>query len=143
MSLGSLKDPVDDKTIWWYKVLGVDKNGNESKIDDAVPISSFTFTTQQPASPSISSISIQSPTCALVVEWSPSYDSIQHQGFVVFKSKSSSGPFMQVGDIIQGNTYTDPYVVRGVDYWYRVLQIDNRGKLSKPSSSSSGKVNTN
>lgn len=141
MSIGSLLDkPVDDKIIYWYKVLGIDKNGNESRPESAVGISTFTFSTDVPASPSITSVDVQSPTCALVVQWNPAYDATLHQGFVVFKSETAAGPYLQIGDIVIGNSLVDLNVVRGIEYWYRVLKIDRDGILSPPSASVSGKV---
>ncbi|MGC9326768.1 MAG: fibronectin type III domain-containing protein, partial [Candidatus Hinthialibacter sp.] len=68
MSTGTLLDKkIDPKVIYWYKVLGIDLNGNESKVEDAVAVSTFTFSTNTPPSPAINSVSVQSPTCALSV----------------------------------------------------------------------------
>jgi len=141
MSSGTLEDKsVEPKIIYWYKVLGVDADGNESKLDKAVPVSTFTFSTGIPSAPAISGITVQSPTCALVVNWTPPYTASSHRGFVVFRSHSSGGQFLQVSDLITGNQYVDAHTVRGVEYWYKILEIDLKGHLSPLSTAVSGKV---
>lgn len=141
MSSGVLEDKtVEPKIVYWYKVLGVDANGNESKVDDAVPVSTFTFSTNVPPAPAIGGVTVQSPTCALVVNWTPTYNASIHRGFVVFRSRSTTSQFLQVSDLIIGNQYVDAHVARNTEYWYKVLEIDQLGNLSPLSAAVSGKA---
>ncbi|MBN2326521.1 MAG: hypothetical protein JXR73_05145 [Candidatus Omnitrophica bacterium] len=141
MSIGELYDKaVDPKMIYWYKVLGIDLNGNESKVEDAVAVSTFTFSTQTPPAPVISSVSVQAPDCALSLEWTPAFNASNQRGFIVFRSRSSTGQYLQISDLVQDSRYVDPHVISGVEYWYKVLLIDRRGNLSSLSSGKNGMV---
>jgi len=141
MSAGSFLDTqADPKRIYWYKVLGVDQSGNETAVEKAVPISTFTFSTKQPDTPTITSITENPSPCALVVRWSPTFDATKHLGFALFRSESTAGLYRQVGSLVAANEYVDTEVVRGVEYWYKVLQMDLEGKVSPLSPAKSGKV---
>ncbi len=141
MSEGSVYDKsADPKIIYWYKVLGIDQVGNESVLDEAIPVSTFTYSTEQPNYPTITSVSAHSPECGLLVEWSPAFDSSEYLGFVVYRSENSTGPFLQTSSILAANEYLDMNVVRGVSYWYKVLRINKKGVLSPLSASQSGSV---
>ncbi|MEP7235330.1 MAG: hypothetical protein ABI778_08550, partial [Ignavibacteriota bacterium] len=75
MSAGTFLDrKADRKKIYWYKVLGIDRNGNESPIDSAVEMSTFTFASNREAPPTVSSIAAVEGPCALHLSWSPAYD---------------------------------------------------------------------
>lgn len=139
MSEGSIVDSsVDPKKIYWYKVVGIDQCGNEGKLDDAIPVSTFTYSTQLPASPVISSVTVASPTPGLRVQWTPVYDPSQHAGFFVFRAENVAGPYLPISNRVAGNEYHDGKAIRGLTYWYQVLLISNREILSAPSSAVSG-----
>lgn len=142
MSMGFLIDKlIEAKRVYWYKVVGIDQSGNEAPVDKAVPVSTFSFTTSLPPSPTI--ISITGTTAApfgLVVRWNPAFDATQHQGFAIFRSNSSTGIYRQIGTLFQGSEYQDNNVVRGLSYWYKVVQMDRSGQVSQPSMAASGSL---
>jgi len=134
MSTGSFLDTrVDPKRIYWYTVVGVDQVGNETPLAQAVPVSTFTFATAPPAEPTIGSVTAEHDPCGLMVRWTPPFDSTEHLGFLVYRSRTTGGPFLQVGSLVQGQEYFDTAVAKGVIYWYRVARLDLRGEVSKPS----------
>ncbi|MGI6456596.1 MAG: fibronectin type III domain-containing protein [bacterium] len=140
MSSGSLIDKVDPKVEYFYKVVGVDQVGNEGRLEDAVGISTFTFSTAQPTPPLITAITEATPECALIVEWEPALSGTS-QGFIVFRSTTNAaGPYRQISELLPTNEFVDVHVVEGVEYWYKVLQIDGRGNLSPQSIPESGQV---
>jgi hypothetical protein len=141
MSTGLFVDThVDPKETYWYKVVGIDQNGNEAPLDRAAPISTFTFTTATPAAPVITSISATTASpFALVLRWAPAFDPSTQRGFAVFRSDRPDGLYRQIGTLLDEAEYRDTHVVRGVTYWYRVLQMDRSGQvsvLSPPASAS-------
>jgi hypothetical protein len=139
MSAGSfLDDSADPKRIYWYKVLGVDQAGNEAPINDAVAISTFTFSRKLPDQPIIVSVSSMVSPCGLLVSWTPHFDGAKHMGFFIYRSRSSSGPFFQISSLVTANSYLDTAVAEGIEYWYRVARLDKKGKVSLLSKSFSG-----
>jgi len=72
MSAGTFFDStVDRKHIYWYKVLGVDKSGNQSPPDSALAISTFTFASNRETPPRIISVTATENPCALTLHWAP------------------------------------------------------------------------
>ena len=142
MSIGSFLDrTAHPKSIYWYKVVGIDWSGNEAPLAKAVPMSTFTYSTALPQAPVI--VSIVSTTAApfgLVVSWSPVFDSAKMKGFAVFRSDQQNGLFRQIGTLLQSNQYVDTLVVKGATYWYKVVEMDTSGQVSVPSTSSSGSL---
>jgi hypothetical protein len=140
MSIGSFMDKtVEAKETYWYKVVGIDQNGNEASLDKAAPISTFTFATATPSVPLI--ISVTASTGApigLVVRWMPNFDSATQRGFAVFRSDRPDGPYRQLGSLLGTAEYQDNNVVRGITYWYRVLHMDRSGQVSALSPPASG-----
>jgi hypothetical protein len=142
MSAGSFLDTkADPKTIYWYKVTGVDQNANESDISKAVGVSTFTFTTALASAPIITSIDVNTSPCGLLLKWHPAFNSTQHQGFVIFKSTSATGTYYQIPEVIKGNLFVDTNVAKGIEYWYRIAILDAKGILSQLSTPKSGKIN--
>jgi fibronectin type 3 domain-containing protein len=142
MSKGSFLDTgADPKKIYWYKVVGIDFDGNEGPLAKAVGVSTFTFSTAQPTTPSISAISPQPNPCALMISWNPVFDNAKHKGFAVFKSRSATGPYFQAVNLLKENSFADVKVVKGVEYWYRIALLDMKGVISQLSAPQSGKVN--
>ena len=139
MSAGTFIDhKVERKKIYWYKVLGIDQSGNESPIDSAVEMSTFTFASNREAPPTLSSISSVEGPCALHLSWTPMYDSTTMMGFVVFRSTNTNGPYFQLENIVKDNSFSDNSVARGTTYWYRISLMKSDGlmtQLSTPKSS--------
>ncbi len=132
MSAGTFIDSsVTPKQIYWYKALGVDQNGNETHVDSAVAISTFTFATQRAAPPEITGILPVDDPCALEISWSPPYDPNTMIGFVVFRSTNESGPYYQLDNIVEGNSFSNNSVARNIEYWYRVALLKKDGSLSQ------------
>jgi hypothetical protein len=122
--------------IYWYRVSALDWLGNESEgahLTNIPSSSTFTFTSDLPVTPSVlPPAPPANPGCGLGVNWSPPFDPVALQGFVVFRA-ASGGPYRQVSGILGANDFTDPTARRGVDYLYRVQSIDHTGLLSPPS----------
>ncbi|MDP4231388.1 MAG: hypothetical protein Q8916_13395 [Bacteroidota bacterium] len=132
MSAGTFVDHrVERKKIYWYKVLGIDRNGNESPIDSAVEMSTFTFASNREKPPTISSIASVEGPCALTVSWNPGYDSTSMMGFVVFRSTNMNGPYFQLENIVKDNSFADNSVQRGMTYWYRVGLMKSDGLMTQ------------
>jgi hypothetical protein len=132
MSAGTYYDVgVIPKQIYWYKVVGVDQDGNETPTDSAVAASTFTFTTARAARPAIVSITAQEGPCALKLELAPAYDISQMDGYVVFRSTNAGGQYMQVGSIVKDDEFSDNTVARTVTYWYRVALVNKDGAMSE------------
>jgi hypothetical protein len=141
MSIGSFVDEgVTEKTIYWYKVVGIDWSGNEAPLAKAVTMSTFTYSTATPSAPVITSITSGSSPVSLVISWSPTFNTAAMKGFAVFRSDQQNGLFRQVGTLVQAAQYVDSFVVRGSTYWYKVVEMDNDGQLSAPSSAVSGSL---
>lgn len=140
MSSGSFLDKnVDPKKIYFYKVVGVDQSANEASLDEAVPVSTFTFTRAKAALPTIA-VKAQLKPCGLAINWTPDFDADLHRGFALYRSSAVAGPYLQVGgDLFEGNTYLDQRIARGKTYYYRVALVGRDGKTSL-STVTNGKV---
>ncbi len=138
MAKGSFLDATaEPNTTYWYRVSALDWLGNESEGADLsrLPaVSTFTYSTDRPPAPSILP-QAASPMAGrgLLVRWNPAYHA-ELQGFLVFRGNSQSGPYRQVSSLLLENSFEDPSAVHASDYWYRVQAVDQRGKLSEPSS---------
>src|SRR5262249_19647418 len=73
MNMGSFTDKTAvAKKIYWYKVLGVDQNGNESPVKSAVPMGTFTYVSLPPSAPVIAAVTAStSAPFELIVTWTP------------------------------------------------------------------------
>jgi hypothetical protein len=140
LSLGSFVDrDVDPKEVYWYKVVGVDHECNVTSLERAVAVSTFTFTTQGPEVPTLTSVTPEHEACGLLVKWSPAFDINQHSGFAVFRSTSAAGQYNQIGSMVIGaSQYVDVKVERSIPYWYRVMRLDVDGGVSELSAPESG-----
>ncbi len=142
MSMGFFVDTTaDPKTIYWYKVVGIDQSGNEAPLGKAVPVSTFTFTTRLPSTPTITSVTGTSTApFGLVIRWTPTFDPSRQRGFAVFRSDRFDSLYRQIGTLVTDSQYQDNQVVRGVSYWYKVVQMDMTGQVSMPSPPVSGSL---
>jgi len=140
MTSGTFTDTTtEQKKTYWYKVVGVDHEGNEGEISKAVEISTFTFSTKPDA---ILKITIDNHNSAgLKLLWDTSFDQNQHQGFAVFKSPDQNGPYFQISNIIKDNFYLDSNVLKGKQYWYKVAILDIHGNVNTISDPMMGQVN--
>jgi hypothetical protein len=136
LGTGTLSDAtVQAKKIYWYKVVGVDQSGNVSDINSAVPVSTFTFSTQGPAAPAIVSATPSASPCQVALAWKPAFDASSQSGFLVLRSTApGTNPFRQIGGLVTGaSQYTDTQVQRGITYWYQVVTLDAHGLPSAAS----------
>ncbi len=142
MSMGFFDDATaDPKAIYWYKVVGIDQSGNEAPLAKAVPMSTFTFTTAMPPTPTITSVTgTTAAPFGLVLHWTPTFDPAHHRGFAVFRSDRFDGLYRQIGTLLTDSQYQDNQVVRGVSYWYKVVVMDATGQVSMPSPPVSGSL---
>jgi|GEM_PF-1946637 len=139
MSAGVFVDrKIDPKTIYWYKVLGVDLNGNETELESAVGMSTFTFAVERAPGPVITGITPIDAPCGLRINWTPSFESESMLGFAVFRGASEAGAYMQLGTIVQGASYEDRSAARGTPYWYKVSLLKKNGLMTSLSSAKSG-----
>ncbi len=139
MSQGFFEDKhIEPKLTYWYKVVGIDYDGNETPLARAAAISTFSFTRKVPNAPVITGIDKQADPCLVVVKWSPAYDASTQVGFIVYRSSSSSGPFIPVVvSPVAGNSFTDTNVVKGQTYWYSIGALMRNGRLSTLSTAKS------
>ncbi|MBI5856142.1 MAG: hypothetical protein HZB42_00725 [Sphingobacteriales bacterium] len=139
MSQGYFEDKhIQPKLTYWYKVVGIDYDGNETPLDRAAAISTFSFSRKAPDAPSITGTGVQPDPCAAVIKWSPAFDASKHIGFIVYRSNSAAGPFIPiVPSPLAGNDYVDTNVVKGQTYWYAVAVLMRNGRLSALSTAKS------
>ena len=139
MSQGFFEDKtIKPKLTYWYKVVGIDYDGNETPLAKAAAISTFSFTKKIPDAPTITTISKQADPCAVVLQWTPAYDASKQIGFIVYRSTNAAGPWIPVVvSPVTGNMYTDLNVVKGQTYWYVVAGLMKNGHLSALSASKS------
>jgi hypothetical protein len=139
MSQGFFEDKsIKPKLTYWYKVVGIDYDGNETPLDRAAAISTFSFTRTAPDAPVITTIDKIAEPCSVVVNWSPVFDASKHVGFIVYRSSSAAGPFIPVVvSPVKGNSFTDTNVVRGQTYWYATAVLMLNGRLSSLSTAKS------
>ncbi|MGO4293679.1 hypothetical protein [Chitinophaga sp. RAB17] len=132
MSAGFFEDKtVEPKKTYWYKVVGIDYDGNETPLSKAAAISTFTFAKTEIPAPVLETLTLQTDTCGILLQWSPAFDPALHTGFMVYRSTSSGGPFIPVAaGVMKTNTYTDKQVVHNVQYWYRIGLLMKNGQLS-------------
>jgi hypothetical protein len=139
MSAGTFFDRhVDRKHIYWYKVLGVDRAGNQSLPDSALAISTFTFASGRETPPQIVSVIATDNPCALTLNWTPVYDTTRVRGFLVFRSTSPAGQYFQLEGLQKSNAFADPSVARSTTYFYRVVALRRDGMLTAMSDPKSG-----
>ena len=139
MSAGTFFDHrVQRKHIYWYKVLGVDRAGNESSPDSALAISTFTFASRREVPPQIVAVTSTDNPCALTLSWTPAYDTTAVQGFLVFRATTVAGDYFQLEGLQKSSTYADPSVARNTTYFYRVVALRRDGMLTSMSDPKSG-----
>lgn len=131
MSQGFFEDKnISPKLTYWYKVVGIDYDGNETPLGRAAAISTFSFTRIAPDAPVIT-VTKQADPCAAVIKWSPTFDASKHTGFIVYRSSSSAGPFIPiVVSPVKDNVFVDTNVVKGQTYWYATALLMLNGRLS-------------
>ncbi len=132
MNAGSFYDKkVDPKKVYYYKVVSVDQNGNESKLEESIPYSTYTFKISGPAQPQITNITSLTDSCGLLLEWTPEFDPAKHLGYVVFRSSSQNGIYRQISPLITTSSFNDISINKGVYYWYKVQSLDPDGRPSR------------
>jgi len=142
MSKGFLVNTgVEKHKVYWYKVVGIDYDGNEGPLNKAVAVSTFTFQTQPGAAPLMETLVQQSDTCGIRLQWLPAFDANLHQGFVLYKSLDASGPFIQATSLLTANTFLDRQVVKGRKYWYKLAIVQRDGKMSEITSATAMQLN--
>ncbi len=133
MSQGFFEDKkIEPKLTYWYLVVGIDYDGNETPLSKAAPISTFSFTRKIPPAPVLDMISKQAVPCGVILQWSPIFNATEHLGFIIYRSNSAAGPFTPVVTApVKGNSFVDTHVVQGNTYWYRIGLLLNSGRLSQ------------
>jgi hypothetical protein len=132
MSEGYFEDKtVKPKLTYWYRVVGIDYDGNETPLDSAMAISTFTFSNKTPDPPQLDTPTIDADNCGVNLTWSPEYNSSEHIGFIVYRSYEADGQYVPIViSPMKGNSYTDKNVVSGQVYWYRIAVLMSNGRLS-------------
>jgi len=131
MTSGSFLDMTAAPHItYWYKVIAMDYEGNKTLLENAVAVSTFTFTRKTQSAPNFGSLTEKPDLNGVSITWSPSFDSTFHRGFLLFKGLSADGPFVQLSTLLQNNSYLDRQVVMGRKYWYKVVILQQDGKIS-------------
>ncbi|HTE11915.1 MAG TPA: hypothetical protein VK645_13115 [Chitinophagaceae bacterium] len=132
MSQGFFEDKnTKPKLTYWYRVVGIDYDGNETPLQKAAAISTFTFTRKTPPAPILDALVKQADPCAVVLQWSPIFNAALHKGFIIYRSSTATGSFMPIViSPLKTNSFTDNGVVRGQTYWYRIGILMANGRLS-------------
>ena len=132
MSQGFFEDKtVVAKRTYWYKVVGIDYDGNQTPLDKAAAISTFSFTKKIPDAPVIEEIVKRTDPCTVTVRWSPLFLPGDNLGFMVYKSTTEKGLYTPILTTpVTSNSYTDPNIVVGQTYWYKVAVLMANGRLS-------------
>ena len=132
MSQGFFEDKnIVSKLTYWYRVVGIDYDGNETPLQRAAAISTFTFTRKIPPAPVVDAIVKQATPCAVVLQWSPLFDASLHKGFIIYRSSTATGSFIPiVTSPLKTNSFADNGVVSGQTYWYRIGILMANGRLS-------------
>ena len=132
-----LDKSVEPNTVYWYRVSALDWMANESEGKDLTKIpalSTFTYSKNLPVTPSLlASAGAAVPGCGLHLEWTPDFDKEKYSGFIVFRSLSKTGGYVQISPVIQRSKFDDKAAHHGTTYWYRVQCMDVLGNLSEPS----------
>jgi len=136
MSQGFFEDKtVKPKLTYWYRVVGIDYDGNETPVDKAVAISTFSFSRKTPNPPVLNPPIWQAEPCGIALTWSPAFNSALHKGFIVYKNVQADGSYIPiVVSPVTSNSFTDNNVVKGQTYWYKVAVLMQNGRLSPLSS---------
>ncbi|MBK8920110.1 MAG: hypothetical protein IPM81_01140 [Saprospirales bacterium] len=144
MSRGFLVNSgVEKHRVYWYKVVGIDYDGNEGPLDRAVAASTFTFKTRPGAAPLLETLTQQPDTCGIRLHWLPAFDISRHRGFVLYKSLDATGPFIQATSLLTANTFLDKQVVKGRKYWYKLAIVHRDGKMSEITPAAEMELNPN
>ena len=132
MSQGFFEDKkIEPKLTYWYKVVGIDYDGNETPLDRAAAISTFSFTRKVPDAPIISTLDVQGSPCSVVLKWSPAFDVSSQVGFIIYRSTRATGPFLPiVVSPVTDNSYIDLNVVKGTSYWYAIAILMKNGQMT-------------
>jgi hypothetical protein len=135
--LGSFSDQnLEPGRVYWYRVSALDWLANESLGNNIVGIpavSTFTYNRDLPPVPVIRLPATTSPGCGLTIRWDPPCDGKCIDGFLVYRSLSKAGNYIQVSPIVKDNEFVDRSAPRIGDIWYKVQSIDPEGRLSEPS----------
>ncbi len=135
MSQGFFTDKkIEPKKTYWYRVVGIDYDGNETKLEKSAAISTFSFSSRIPDAPVLNNPVIESSPCGVKLTWAPAYDAAKHRGFVVYRSNSAYGNFVPIVTApLAYNNFTDTNVAKGQTWHYRVAVLLLNGKLSAAS----------
>ncbi|OQA12468.1 MAG: Amylopullulanase precursor [Bacteroidetes bacterium ADurb.Bin397] len=135
MSQGYFTDKsIEPKKTYWYRVVSIDYDGNETKLEKSAAISTFSFSSRIPDAPVLNNPIADASSCGVTLSWLPAYDAAKHRGFVVYRSNSASGNFVPIVSApLTYNNFTDTNVVKGQTYHYRVAVLLLNGKLSAAS----------
>jgi len=123
---------IEPKHTYWYRVTGIDYDGNETKLEKAAPISTFSFSGKTGAAPTLDVLAKQADPCAVLLQWSPAFEPLTQIGFIIYRSQSAAGPFLPiVVSPLKGINYIDKSVVHGETYYYRIGLLAKSGRLSE------------
>ncbi len=131
-----LDTSVVAKVEYTYRVRGADLDGNIG--EPSTEVSTYTYDFKHPARPRITSVT--STGTGIRLQWEPLFSPSEHEGFVVFRSKSSNGPYHQISGLIKGSAFIDKNVIHGQTFWYKVQLIDKSGNRSMPSPARYGQL---
>ena len=149
MSSGKLLDVgVDPKKVYWYKVIGVDQVGNpdndederKDALEDAVAVSTFTYTTMQPPPPVLEPVTVVAD--GLSLSWTSVLPSDMTVGTIIYRSEAVAGPYTEIGYVPSSSptkTFVDRSAIPGIWYWYRAAVVNDQGSVSVLSAEKGGR----
>ncbi len=115
---------VSGNVTYYYYVTAYDLGNNESSQSNEA---SATPTDAPPSAPVNLQRTIASRTVYLT--WNQNTED-DMQGYYVYRSLTSGGPYTQLNSLITTNSYEDTGLTNGTDYYYVVTAVDFGGNLS-------------
>lgn len=128
-------DSLMDHTRYYYAVTTVDRHGNESSLQVAHDISTFTFGRSLLPEVRINSIQPSSDGGSLEVQMSTVGRGKNVARYVLYRATSEQGTYQQIGNAQTTGLVTDDSARRSRVYWYKAMVVfDDRtySNLSAP-----------
>ena len=132
MSVGLFVDThVAPKLTYWYKVVGIDYEGNQTPLSKAASVSTFTFALAPSAPPRLDTLEVVGQPCTVQISWSPAVDTAKQVGVIVYRSMTAAGPFNPIVTApVKGSTFVDTHVMQGQTYYYEIAAMAKTGQIT-------------
>ena len=123
MQCSYVDEDVIDRTVYYYKVTTVDRNGNQSPLDSTGDIATFTYGRRVQSVLRINSVLPSTNGGNLEIDVDVQQQLKPVIGFALYRSTTEDGEYLQVGQTETFEPLPDYSARRGRPYWYRVMVI--------------------